>query len=232
MVATKKGAALTHVDARGEWRTTLENVAEPLRFFVEGGDYADFVARRLPGAPVVGPIESVEGAVLGTHEVVHFVLSGMSKLACLPQCKLAWVAYGGPPRDLKQLDWRMEMMGRTYRSVSTVTQQALPELLRIGGELRALLLQRIKSNLQGLRIQARSSAVQVLTIEGGWYATPQFAADLPALLQPQLGQLLALGFRGGKTLGQIVSLVAETLPTGQRSLAVALAASQLPALCS
>ncbi len=109
--------------------------------------------------------------VLGTHEVVHFVLSGMSKLACLPQCKLAWVAYGGPPRDLKQLDWRMEMMGRTYRSVSTVTQQALPELLRIGGELRALLLQRIKSNLQGLRIQARSSAVQVLTIEGGWYAT-------------------------------------------------------------
>ena len=140
--------------------------------------------------------------VLGTHEVVHFVLSGMSKLACLPQCKLAWVAYGGPPRDLKQLDWRMEMMGRTYRSVSTVTQQALPELLRIGGELRALLLQRIKSNLQGLRIQARSSAVQVLTIEGG------------------------------KTLGQIVSLVAETLPTGQRSLAVALAASQLPALCS
>ena len=62
--------------------------------------------------------------------------------------------------------------------------------------------------------------------------TPQFAADLPALLQPQLGQLLALGFRGGKTLGQIVSLVAETLPTGQRSLAVALAASQLPALFS
>jgi tRNA-specific 2-thiouridylase len=39
--------------------------------FVEGGDYADFVARHLPGAPVVGPIESVEGAVLGAHEGIH-----------------------------------------------------------------------------------------------------------------------------------------------------------------
>jgi len=27
------------VDERGEWRTTLENVAEPFRFFIEGGDY-------------------------------------------------------------------------------------------------------------------------------------------------------------------------------------------------
>ena len=59
---------------------------------------------------------------------------------------------------------------------------------------------------------------------------PQFASDLPPQLQPQLGQLLALGFRGGKTLGEIVGIVAETLPAGQRSLAVALAASQLPSL--
>lgn len=118
-------------------------------------------------------------SVLGTHAIVHFALSGLSRLACLPQCKLAWVAYGGPPRDLKQLDWRMEMMGRTYRSVSTVTQQALPELLRVGGELRGLLLSRIRTNLGVLQSALRSSIIEPLAVEGGWFVTLRLPRTRP-----------------------------------------------------
>ncbi len=109
--------------------------------------------------------------ILGNHQILHFVLSGLSRHACLPQCKLAWVAYGGPQRELKQLDWRMEMMGRTYRSVSTISQLALPNLLRIGSDLRGLLLQRIRANLHFLRGALLNSAAQLLGVEGGWYGT-------------------------------------------------------------
>ena len=60
--------------------------------------------------------------------------------------------------------------------------------------------------------------------------SPQFSADLPPLLQPLLGQLLGLGFRGGKTLGQLVMTIAEPLAVSERPLVIALAASQLSSL--
>lgn len=59
---------------------------------------------------------------------------------------------------------------------------------------------------------------------------PQFSADLPAVLQPHLGQLLGLGFRGGKTLGAIVTTIASPLPAAEKPLVLALAASQLASL--
>ncbi len=59
---------------------------------------------------------------------------------------------------------------------------------------------------------------------------PQFSADLPPLLQPHLGKLLGLGFRGGSSLGQIVATIADGCEPAERPLVVALAASQLAAL--
>lgn len=60
--------------------------------------------------------------------------------------------------------------------------------------------------------------------------TPQFSADLPAALQPHLGKLLGLGFRGQKTLGEIVLEIAAPLTEAERPLVLALAASQLGSL--
>ena len=59
---------------------------------------------------------------------------------------------------------------------------------------------------------------------------PSFDADVPALLQPALGQLLGGAFRGGRTLGELVLAAAATWPGPARPLALALAARQLEAL--
>ncbi len=52
-----------------------------------------------------------------------------------------------------------------------------------------------------------------------------FQSDVPALLQPALGALLAGAFRGGKTLGALLTGAATSLPNEARPMIVALAAS-------
>jgi len=59
-----------------------------------------------------------------------------------------------------------------------------------------------------------------------------FESDVPALLQPALGALLAGAFRGGKTLGQLVLDAAATLPQATRPLVIALCAGQRATLLS
>jgi len=53
-----------------------------------------------------------------------------------------------------------------------------------------------------------------------------FESDVPSLLQPALGALLAGAFRGGKTLGQLLLGAATSLPPAERPLIIALAAAQ------
>jgi aspartate/methionine/tyrosine aminotransferase len=90
-----------------------------------------------------------------------FSMSGLSKIAGLPQMKLGWIA----TRDEEALH-RLELIADTYLSVATPVQLALPELLRnsVGDQIRA----RTAANLAWLRSQ-----IQPLNVEGGWYATLQ-----------------------------------------------------------
>ncbi len=54
-------------------------------------------------------------------------MSGLSKIAGLPQMKLGWIVASGPdhPAALEGLEW----IADTYFSVSTPVQWALPRLL-------------------------------------------------------------------------------------------------------
>ncbi len=64
-----------------------------------------------------------------------FSMSGLSKIAGLPQMKLGWIVVDGP-RHEESLD-RLEWIADTYLSVSTPVQVALPKLLELSSGIRS-----------------------------------------------------------------------------------------------
>jgi aspartate/methionine/tyrosine aminotransferase len=109
----------------------------------------------------------------GERRALTFSLSGLSKVAGLPQLKLGWVvvsgsAVSGPGHEaaLSALD----LIADTYLSVATPVQLALPDLLRSGTSVRTAIAERTASNLAHLRSALDGSPAGVLNVEGGWYA--------------------------------------------------------------
>jgi aspartate/methionine/tyrosine aminotransferase len=105
---------------------------------------------------------------------VVFAMSGLSKLAALPQMKVAWTCVGG--RDSKRVSEaiaRLELIADSFLSVSAPVQHALPALLASGRTAEAAIRARARTNLARLcERQARAGrAATVLDCEGGWYAT-------------------------------------------------------------
>ncbi len=110
-------------------------------------------------------------SLTGIDEVLTFCLSGLSKVAGLPQMKLGWIATGGPPRHREQAFERLELIADTYLSVSAPVQWAAPALLGMRGELQAQILARIRSNRAYLASQiGYASPWNLLATEGGWSA--------------------------------------------------------------
>jgi aspartate/methionine/tyrosine aminotransferase len=98
-----------------------------------------------------------------------FALGGLSKLAALPQAKLAWTAVGG--RDAAAAMDRLEVIADSFLSVGTPVQHALPALLASRGVAEQAILTRARANLAWLASEVAGSAVSLLDAEGGWYAT-------------------------------------------------------------
>lgn len=110
----------------------------------------------------------------GLDRVPVFVMSGLSKIAGLPQMKLGWIAVNGPEQIRKQAMERLELIADTYLSVATPVQVALEKLLESGESVRAQITSRTAANLAFLRSAiAAESPVSLLDVEGGWYATLQ-----------------------------------------------------------
>jgi aspartate/methionine/tyrosine aminotransferase len=98
-------------------------------------------------------------------------LNGLSKLAALPQMKLAWIVVSGPRGVAADALWRLEVIADTFLSVSTPTQQAAARLLELGKNLRRQILERIGENLNFLdNALNRGGPVSRLDAQGGWYA--------------------------------------------------------------
>jgi hypothetical protein len=108
-----------------------------------------------------------------TAEVLTFSLSGLSKVAGLPQMKLGWIVAGGPPSARAAALERLELIADTYLSVATPVQHALPSLLEAGESIREQIRRRTKQNLDTLLAATANSAYRTLEVEGGWYATIQ-----------------------------------------------------------
>lgn len=107
----------------------------------------------------------------GACDALTFSMSGLSKIAGLPQMKLGWIVASGPDWEpaLAKLEW----IADTYLSVATPVQIALPRLLEASRKVQLQIKQRTAANLDLLKRQAAGSPVNVLRVEGGWYAVLQ-----------------------------------------------------------
>jgi alanine-synthesizing transaminase len=99
-------------------------------------------------------------------ESLTFSMSGLSKIAALPQMKLGWIVASGPGHEAA-LD-RLELIADTYLSVATPVQIALPRLLDASVAVRSQITKRTQANLALLKTIA-----QPMHVEGGWYAILQ-----------------------------------------------------------
>ncbi len=100
-------------------------------------------------------------------DVLSFALSGLSKVAGLPQLKLGWIAAGGPGAD-QALD-RLELIADTYLSVSTPVQLAAPSLLADRHAFQRAVNQRLARNRAALSAARPPGAPwDILRAEGGW----------------------------------------------------------------
>jgi len=107
----------------------------------------------------------------GSHPVLTFVLSGLSKIAALPQMKAAWIAAFGPNPDLKPALDRLEIIADTFLSMNAPVQYALPEWLAARAGLQAQISVRVEQNLRTLDAELADQAlVSRLRVEAGWYA--------------------------------------------------------------
>jgi alanine-synthesizing transaminase len=119
------------------------------------------------------PESSEPGAsfALGTHEALTFVLSGLSKIAALPQMKAAWIAAFGPHAELAPALDRLEVISDTFLSMSAPVQCALGGWLRERHLLQQQIATRVMRNLALLDgLLARQKTVTRLVAEAGWYA--------------------------------------------------------------
>ena len=123
-----------------------------------------------PGAAVPTYPEAARSFV-SNPEVLAFTLSGLSKIAALPQMKVAWVVTSGPATQVEAAMARLEVIADTYLSMNAPLQWAVPAMLDQRKSIQPQLLARVKGNLKELDRQlSEQKTCQRLCIEGGWYA--------------------------------------------------------------
>jgi aspartate/methionine/tyrosine aminotransferase len=126
----------------------------------------------------------------GLDGIPVFVVSGLSKIAGLPQMKAAWIVATGP-NAAAALD-RLEIIADTFLSMNAPVQCALPSWLGERAAIQSQIRARAAVNLAELDRQLKNaSSVHRLEVEGGWYATLRIPA-----LQPDEQTVLALLERG------------------------------------
>jgi alanine-synthesizing transaminase len=120
----------------------------------------------------------------GLEGVQVFVVSGLSKIAGLPQMKAAWIVANGPERA-EALE-RLEVIADTFLSMNAPAQWAMPQWLERRAAIQRQIRDRVAANLAELDRQLAGQAIRRLEVEGGWYAilrTPATQPDEQTVLQ-------------------------------------------------
>ena len=152
-------------------------------------------------------------------DTLTFTLSGLSKIAGLPQMKVAWIAASGPPALKQDALARLDVIADTYLSMNAPLQLALPAMLDERETIQPQLLERVRTNLAELDSQLSGQKLcQRLEVEGGWYAILRVPArgsdeDLAIALLEQENVLIQPGhFYDFAADGHlVVSLITPTL---------------------
>lgn len=107
-------------------------------------------------------------SVIGELECLTFVLSGLSKVAALPQFKLAWAVACGPEELVRPALARLSVIADTYLNLATPVQLALPKIFSASEPMQAQIRRRMLANLETLDAAITDSPVSRLSVEGGW----------------------------------------------------------------
>ena len=124
-------------------------------------------------------------SVAAEESVLTFALSGLSKVAVLPQVKLGWMVVTGPVADATRAYERLEIIADTFLSVGTPVQHAASELFRLGAGVREQIRKRTRANLAALDAAVTGSSCTRLRVDGGWSATlriPRLASEEATVL--------------------------------------------------
>jgi alanine-synthesizing transaminase len=126
----------------------------------------------------------------GIEGVPVFVVSGLSKIAALPQMKAAWIVATGP--EVEETMKRLEVIADTFLSLNAPAQCALPAWLARRGAVQEQIRRRTAANLAELDRQLKAQKrIRRLEVEGGWYAILRIPA-----VRPDEQTVLALLDRG------------------------------------
>jgi aspartate/methionine/tyrosine aminotransferase len=108
----------------------------------------------------------------GAHPALTFVLSGLSKIAGLPQMKAAWIATLGLEPARSEALGRLEIVADTFLSMNAPVQLAMRSWLAGAGALQAQIRERARGNLATLQriAEAAPECLQVLKVDAGWSA--------------------------------------------------------------
>lgn len=128
------------------------------------------------------PSKSTPPASFAANQgALTFTLSGLSKIAGLPQMKFSWIVVSGPEPARSEALKRLEIIADTYLSMNAPIQLAAPAWLAGRHAFQESLKRRIAANLATLDLQLqRQILCSRLQIEGGWYAVlrvPATASD-------------------------------------------------------
>jgi alanine-synthesizing transaminase len=115
---------------------------------------------------------------VANRDALTFTLSGLSKIAALPQMKVAWMATTGPEPLVRASLERLEIIADTYLSLGSPTQCAIPGLFEQRRLLQPQLMGRIRENWAALRsMLAGERPLELLETEAGWYAVLRVAGS-------------------------------------------------------
>jgi alanine-synthesizing transaminase len=103
---------------------------------------------------------------VGPHPALTYCLSGMSKIAGLPQMKVGWIATFGPEEVVESSMERLEVIADTFLSMNSPSQLALPSWLSGGPRIQKQILDRITANI----LIMDSFRMDYLKVEAGWSA--------------------------------------------------------------
>ncbi|HEV2647345.1 MAG TPA: pyridoxal phosphate-dependent aminotransferase [Acidobacteriaceae bacterium] len=169
----------------------------------------------------------------GEHPALTFVLSGISKIAGLPQMKAAWIAALGPERLRHEALTRLEIIADTFLSMSTPVQLALPAWLAGRSHIQNQIRARARRNLEALRMIANQepARLRLLQTEAGWSAVVGLPAcvgewDCAERLLRERGVLTHPGaFYGMAEAGRLV--VSLILPSEEFRVGIQSAISEI-----
>ena len=140
---------------------------------------------------------------MGPHPVLTFVLSGMSKIAGLPQMKAAWMAVCGPAAEKAEALGRLEVVADTFLSMNAPVQLALPSWVAGRGAIQEQIIRRVRANVRTVA----DCGVERLRADGGWSAVlrlPQ-RSDEAAIELLRAGVVVHPGeFYGMRERGRVV----------------------------